>query len=294
MISSYLFFSKVSMIKSYAEQKKYLFKAIKRNFQLYFSWFIILLPITLYVKDYFRNGISKGILLLVWNFLLGDTFIASWFIMALIIGLLIIFYLTRKFNNKIVFAFATLVYVLCILTSNYGNLGFMSVFHGILTWWHPYNSFTAGMVWIIAGKLFVDNRNIFYFGLIKQCWMLVIALILLYVEQVGIICLGSSYANDCYFMLIPLCLLIFACILRIHLKGGKAKRLRAFSTITYCLHASFAKIPAFLLLMMGFSKDTFSASVLKWIITILGCICVTLVVVNLERVKFFKWMKYLH
>lgn len=294
MISSYLFFSKINIIKSYTEQKKYLFKAIKRNLQLYLSWFIILIPITFYVKDYFKSGILKGILLLIWNFLSGDTFIASWFIVALIIGLFIVFYLTRRFSNRIVFICSLLVYILCILTSNYGNLASMSAIRGILTWWLPYNSFTAGLVWIIAGKLFADNRDTFYFGPVRQNWIILLTIYLLYLEQIGILYLGSSYANDCYFMLVPLCFLLFASILRVHLTSNNAKQLRVFSTITYCLHASLAKIPALLLLMLGLPKDTFPMSIIKWIITIIGCVCVTLIVNKIERFKRFKWIKYLH
>lgn len=294
MISSYLFFSKINIIETYGEQKKYLFKAIKRNLQLYLLWFIILMPITFYIRNYFKEGILNGILSLMWGFLTGSTFIASWYIMALIIGLIIVFYLTRKFNNKFVIVLSILIYIFCVLTSNYANLVIMNAFHSLLTYWTPYNSFTASIIWIVAGKIFAENKNIFYFGVIKQKLLIVLALVLLYLEQIFILYLNSSRANDFYFMLVPLCLLLFAFLLKIDLKSNKAKQLRAFSTITYCLHASFAKVPSLLFLMLGLPFSTFSMSIVKWLLTIITCICATFVIIKFEKVKFLRWLRYLH
>lgn len=223
MISSYLFFSRINLIKSYEEQKNYLHKAIKRNLQLYLLWFIILSPITFYIRDYFKNGLLNGISILIWNFIAGSTFIASWYIMALVIGLITVFYLTKKFNNKSVIILSILIFIFCVLTSNYGNLPVMQMTHGLLSYWTPYNSFTAGIIWIVAGKIFAENENIFYFGATKQKIIIVIMIVLLYLEQILIVYLNSSYATDFYFMLVPLCLALFALLLKTNLKNSRAK-----------------------------------------------------------------------
>ncbi|QDJ23960.1 acyltransferase family protein [Pediococcus pentosaceus] len=223
MISSYLFFSRINLIKSYEEQKNYLHKAIKRNLQLYLLWFIILSPITFYIRDYFKNGLLNGVSILIWNFIAGSTFIASWYIMALVIGLITVFYLTKKFNNKSVIILSILIYIFCVLTSNYGNLPVMQMTHGLLSYWTPYNSFTAGIIWIVAGKIFAENENIFYFGATKQKIIIVIMIVLLYLEQILIVYLNSSYATDFYFMLVPLCLALFALLLKTNLKNSRAK-----------------------------------------------------------------------
>ncbi|KRN94726.1 acyltransferase family protein [Pediococcus stilesii] len=294
MISSYLFFSRINMLKTYEERKRYLCKAIRRNLQLYLLWFVILSPITLYIRGYFEKGLLIGLLTLVWNFFVGSTFIASWYIMALIIGLTVVFYLTTRFSNLVVFSIGILTYAFCVLTSNYGKLAIMTTFHDLLLYWTPYNSFTAGIIWIIAGKIFAENKNAFYFGIKKQKIIISGMVLLLYLEQILIVRLNSSHTTDFYFMLVPLCLSLFALLLNTNLHNSRAKQLRAFSTVTYCLHASFAKIPSLFFLMLGLSNDTFLISLVKWIMTIIVCACITLLIIKLEKFKFFQWMKLLH
>lgn len=294
MISSYLFFSKISIIETYEERKKYLLKAVKRNLQLYLLWFIILSPITFYIRNYFKNGFFNGILTIVWSFITGSTFIASWYIMALIIGLTIIFYLANKFDNKSIFILSILIYTFCVLLSNYGDLPLMHVFHNMLAYWTPYNSFTAGIIWIVAGKMFAENEDLFYFGARKQKLVILSAVILLYLEQTLIVYLKCSHTNDFYFMLVPLCLALFASFLKMDLKSSRAKKLRAFSTITYCLHASFAKVPSLLFLILGLPVGTFPISIIKWILTIITCVLATFIIVKLEKIRILKWLRYLH
>lgn len=299
LISSYLFFKKIKLIGRYGEQKKYLNKTVNRNLMLYLSWFILLSPITFYIRNYFSHGILYGVITILWNFVFGSTFIASWYISALVIGLTIIFYASHFFSEKVIFWCSVICFFFCVLVSNYGELGVVQN----LIWknlrslpilWTPHNSFPAGLFWIVTGKMFAEKDNFFWFGKDKQKYILLFSLIALYFEQGIINFLHSSFTNDFYFMLMPTCLALFAWVLHVNIDVKNAKTLRAFSTITYCLHASFAKIPALVLLYLGLSKSTFAMSLVKFVITLVFCVIITEIILHLEKYKGWKWLKYLH
>ena len=95
VISSYFLFSKINLTEKYDEQKLILKKYIFRNLKLYAFWFIALLPITLYYRKWFDAEIFVGFFKFVKAVLFQSTFRASWYIMATIIGTIIVFYLSK-------------------------------------------------------------------------------------------------------------------------------------------------------------------------------------------------------
>lgn len=294
MISGYLFFTKIKIKSSHKSKWNYLNKMVLRNLKLYAFWMIILWPITYTYRKYDQFNQIKGTFNLIWNFLFGSTFIASWYLSALVIGLIIVFWLSLHLNSWQVFLVTLPAYFLCVMTSNYSKLDFMHFFTD--SWlrqssfiWAPYNSFAVALVWISISKLFVDYPNFIFLGRSKQRILLIPCIILLYVEQLIIVNLNSYSKNDCYFSLIPLCCVIFSIILHTSINLKNTKILRHFSTITYCLHASLNKL---ITSSFNISTTNFGYAFFFLLITVFFCVVITLAITKLQNFKYLQWLKY--
>lgn len=270
MISSYFFFKNKTDLK----------KFVTRNLKLYLFYFVLLFPIIFI--EYKKYSGNFGIYIIK-NFFLGSTFPASWYIMALIIGITIIYIVSNKLNinNYITLIISFIIYIICCLNSNYANLEILNIH-----FFKSYNSFLVSFIWIVIGKSFAENEN-------KLCTQnmriiavkLLISLVLLYIESFYInkfkLC---SNSNDCYIFLIPVSLYIFKIILKLNYSLKNAKFYRTFSTITYCLHISIGKI------LYIFMKNT----TIEFFLVIIICYIITKIIISLENQKYFKWLKYSH
>ncbi len=119
IISSYFLFNKLS---NSSNPKEVIINFIKRNLKLYLFWFIVLLPITFMTREYYNYGFIEAIRKILIDFLLSSTFIASWYIMALLQSVLIVYILSKKIPDKVLLAFSMIIYLVCCLFSNYQNL----------------------------------------------------------------------------------------------------------------------------------------------------------------------------
>lgn len=250
---------------------------ILRNLQLYLCWFIILLPLTLYVRRnvYFSNGFWLNILTIIRSTIFGSTFVASWFIMATIIGVLIIYSLNRLFqnNNFILFLISVSVFAIVSIASSYQ---FAIADTSLLSTINAYNyifgnlvlSFPAAIFWTFIGKLFSEGK-IKLKSTVFSIILTLISAVALYIEWKCIISLSSSYNNDSYFMLAPLCIFLFLCIEKIKpFHWIHSIRFKRMSTVIYVLHGSlevaFSKV---ILILFGFSVP-----LLSFIITLISCL----------------------
>ena len=249
IISSYFLFSKIKDA-SIDKQKTIFKKFVVRNLQLYTCWFIILLPVTIYFRkeQYFSNGIIENILNIIRSILFGSTFAASWFITATIIGAFIIYWLSRLLKNDIwVFIISLFAFCVVSLSSSYETviadtfLGtaidtYNYIFGGLVC------SFPAAIFWIFIGKLFAEQKlKIESFGLLIL--LVICAGVALFVEWKFVMSLDGSYNNDSYFMLAPLCVLLFLCVEKIEPKHWKySVYFRRLSTVIYVTHISLRPI----------------------------------------------------
>lgn len=288
MISSYLFFERISALES-SEQNKYLRRFFKRSLKLYFFWFIVLFPTSFifFYSSWFNNGFLKGILRFVEQFLFSYTFaIPSWYIMATIIGVLIVYSMNRlklKWVLPIV-GFGT--YIICCITSNYETLFSQDgLFNNIIIGGgklKPQNSFLVSLIWVYIGYYFVNHR------IRVKLYMIPICLILLYIEYFIINKkIGIPESQDNYIMLVPLCVLLFVYILGLNVKYTHCVTLRKMSTIIFCFHHPFATVVNILLLHKGIETGF-----LNFTITIIVSLLVCCIIFKLEKNKYFKWLKY--
>ena len=87
-ISGFLFFRKWPPVTAGSEErKKRLLHFLKRSARLYFSWMILLMPITIKYWSWYGYSLQKSVLLFIMNIFLGETFVNSWFLPALMLGM---------------------------------------------------------------------------------------------------------------------------------------------------------------------------------------------------------------
>lgn len=291
IFSGYFLFSKVaakgnsvSIIKNFCT----------RNFKLYMVWFILLFPITAHIRKYFEMKPAKFVGELLLQFFLGSTFRASWFLSSLVIGGVIVWVLSEKLTDNEIIGVGIVLYILCCLTSNYyGFFNEESVLHRINELYPTeiYNSFPVSIIWMSIGKSFVNKEQ----SRIKheKMW-LIFFIILLFGEKILIEKFVNAEHNDCFFMLIPVCWLLFDILRSVDLLKPKyAVEIRAFSTIAYCVHTSIGVAFAAILKRCFIDTNEMPGSMFLYFVTVLSIIAFTKAVVILEE-KGWKWLSYLH
>lgn len=146
VISSYLFFKRVE--NNQETEIASLIHYLKRMLLFYLFWFIVMLPMTIVVRKWYLHF---DVIKFLRSFFLSSTFRGSYFIMALIIGVPIIFYL-RKVIHPIAIMFITftihLLFQHPIITPIIGGGKFLHF------------SFLPNLIWISIGFILTSFKNI--------------------------------------------------------------------------------------------------------------------------------------
>lgn len=296
LFSGYFFFRRMDKIPV-TKKTSFLLKNLKRYLQLYLIWFIITLPVTIKVRGYFQHGLIQGLSTFINNFLFGSTFIASWYIMGLIIGIPLIYGLSKFLNKWVLFLITFFLNIYCVLLTNYGRTEIGNALwewtKSIFSGYSPYLSFVVGLMWLVLGKLFADGDLKILVNHHTK-YLAILSLGCLYVEAYITSRLQISLYTDCYIMLIPVCTLFFGWILTTHFHISRSKELRAFSTIAYCFHASFAVVLKYVLITVGVHILRFRQSVVIWLLTVIVSWILTLLILRLETVSSLKWLRLSH
>lgn len=247
LMTSYFLFRKFAKCDNASEQRMVIKAFVVRNLKLYGFWFLLLLPYTLYLRRnvYLSGAVWEGLKNLIKDFLFSSTFAASWFIMASVIGVLLVF-LVSKWNNKILLFLSILVYIVVVGRSSYmpivKEINWLS--EGLTIYQKlfgtPVLSFPASLFWIVCGKCFADGT--FQPKKVPCGIITVLSAILLYGEWNFVQHLTGSMSCDCYFMLPGICLGFFGwflCQKDIQMKSSVY--LRRCSTVIYASHATIIR-----------------------------------------------------
>ena len=277
VFSGYFLFNKIGNkegVEHFSVVKNYVVRLLK----LYFVWFVLLLPITLLLRNYFANGLGDGIVRLIKGFFLGSTFRASWYLMALIIGTLIVFGLARAVNNKVIIFVGLILYICCSLLSNYSAFGYRLKIIKEIGEIYPniFNGFSVSIIWIAIGKQFAENKSNLNIKL--DAVIFVLSLVFLLAENKVIVNYKLSTSgrqnNDCYLMLLPVCYSLFILVQAWNVKLRNRDLITFFrisSTIIYCLHASLISVIGTVFLCIFLSGSSVTLSIILYILTV--CIC---------------------
>ena len=302
MMTSYFFFLKQSRLDSPQAKKNELKKYCKRILKLYLFWFVLLLPLTIFFNKWYV-GVGPGLLVdVVQSFLFGNTFKASWFLMASLLSIMLVWYLSQRLKPGVMLIIGLVLYLFCCMTSNYFHLceripyftgfydGYMSVFK------KPYHSFPVAFVFVVIGKYLADHQA--FISNRKLVWLIVISFITLLGECVLVMNNHWVSRGDCYISLLPLSVALFMMLGQNYVKvHANAMKLRKCSTIIFCSHYSIA------LLVLHFLKSAMPqvqvlsfdvCNLLTFVITLGICLVLCKLLLWLESQDHFGWVKYSH
>lgn len=240
--SGWFFFQKSETCQTKQERQAVLRRFLKRNLLLYGFWFAVLLPVTVHAREWFSGSLTEGLLRFAQSLFFNSTFRASWYIMALCIGMSLSLWLARRMRPGTQLLVTLPVYLLCCLFSNY--YGFAARWDGLMEAYHGYirvfrslcNSFPVSLFWLALGRYFARERR--RFGKKRLAvWTLASAAAL--VGEYLLICrYGSANSDDAYLMLVPLCAGVFLLARDAQWKGRAGFPPASVSTVIYAAHAS--------------------------------------------------------
>lgn len=295
MMSSYFFWSKAA-VATHRERRMLLRTLLKRNMRLYCFWFVALLPVTLYIRGYFSAGLLPGLADMIHNFLFYSTFRASWYIVALCIGMVILYLLHGRVPDWLVLLIFFGIYLaMCLLTNYYGLVKgiepFMAFAEGYKKVFITYcNNFMASVFWVLLGKMFAQGR----IRLTKNHGLALsmISFALVCVEHV-LVRQGNlqSSVTDYYFFTAPLCIGVFSLLCSCEVSCIWAPTLRKLSTVTYVLHSSLLVITSFLLRRLLRMEGVW-ADLTEFAVVVAMCGVIGLSLIKLQNHPYFRWLKW--
>lgn len=301
IISSYLFFLKQCTLSSWRERYKGLKKYAKRILLLYLFWFLLLFPFTIYYREWYVDFCPDKLITIARSFFFGSTFVASWFLMASLVGVTIVWLLSSlKVKNSVILAIGIVIYMLCCLVSNYYNLlshcpSFVKAYTcytDIFT--QPFNSFPCSILFVGIGKILAEKElspsN-------KLLWIvLFFSMVLLYVELYITQHYFKAYYDDCFLLLPVACACIFMLIGQSSPRktGYDTIKLRTYSTIIYCCHGTLLSIMNSVLNFIKMNEINCIIQFAMFFITIFLSIAICELLMRLERRRYFGWLRYSH
>ncbi|MBR6047964.1 MAG: acyltransferase family protein [Bacteroidaceae bacterium] len=284
IIGSFFFFSK-------SPDKKTLKKYIIRIAKLYVIWFVIDIPLT-YVNrfhndQYFVENIYK----LIRSFFISSTFSGSWYLTASIEGTILVYLLSKRLNNILIFLFCFILYILSVMFTFYSSF----LPNDIVLWIYKHlgllsNTFFSSSIFIILGKIIADNKetsfhrkNIISIGLVVSFSLALSEVIFTIPYRKTIFA-----STDSYLSLIPLGFFIALWILSHEIVSKKSYlKLRNYSTIFYFIHFSFVWIFFFI------NKHYFNIDpIIIYLSTVVCCTVFAEFIINVSRIPKFTWLKY--
>ena len=306
IISSYLFFLKQSTLSTRKERCHGLRKYAKRILMLYLFWFVLLLPCTIYYREWYVDFGPEKLLVIARSFFFGSTFIASWFLMASLMGVAIVWLLASwKMRNGWIIGSGAAIYVLCCLVSNYnealkGCPHFLEAYQTYVNLFTlPFNSFPCSILFIGIGKLLAERQ---FAPSGKMLWcVLGVSMVLLYVEFFITQHYFKAYYDDCFFMLPATCTCIFMLIgqSRPCKMNVDTKKLRSYSTVIYCCHGTILSLGHSLEHLIlngnnGIKAPSAIVPILLFLIAIALSVSLAEIIMTLEHRRHLGWLRYSH
>ena len=267
----------------------------KRIAVLYLAWFIVLLPVTFYVRlDRWSLAGWWGI---VKSLLFGSTFPASWFFSALLICVALV-YVGRKVlaDGWLVLVSTPLFILTCFCTS------YPSVFEQCLwlekmkqilvqCFGFPGTNFCAGLLWVAIGAYLANAGRKCLQTYMSWLWLaLIVGCVLLFAEWFIVMRAGNGGNNSGLFTLPIVVVPIFLLVRESDLKCNCTNEMRRFSIIAYPLHYSIILCTAGVLRLIGIADRI---GFIRFAVGLIGCLIAYRLICVLEN-RGVKIVSYLH
>ena len=296
MISGYFFFGKVNSCDNMKQKKAYLKKSVGHNLKLYLFWFILLLPLTFYVRGYHTMGVFGGAWHLVRDFLFGSTFQSSWYITALIMGFALVLFLSQKLPQHALVIIGIIFYIPSLLSSNYAFV--LEYFDSLKAigeslsqiFLLPCRNFSVGILYIVMGKYLVEKN---YEGKTKRYIItFLLAFSALVAEYLALRFSGVEIIETDCFIAVPFAAYYLCKVfLTLDISCKVSQTLRKISTVSYCAHMAVFMVVGKCFKVFGLSDWQ---NVLHFVITLVFTQVLALVLIRLAENKKLKFLKYSH
>ena len=296
MISGYFFFGKVNSCDNMKQKKAYLKKSVGHNLKLYLFWFILLLPLTFYVRGYHTMGVFGGAWHLVRDFLFGSTFQSSWYITALIMGFALVLFLSQKLPQHALVIIGIIFYIPSLLSSNYAFV--LEYFDSLKAigeslsqiFLLPCRNFSVGILYIVMGKYLVEKN---YEGKTKRYIItFLLAFSALVAEYLALRFSGVEIIETDCFIAVPFAAYYLCKVfLTLDISCKFSQTLRKISTVSYCAHMAVFMVVGKCFKVFGLSDWQ---NVLHFVITLVFTQVLALVLIRLAENKKLKFLKYSH
>lgn len=297
ILSGYFAFANLDPIQDKLEKKRKMLCITQRFLKLYLFWFILLLPYTLYLRKYFDEGFFHGMLIMIQNFFLGSTFRGSWYIMATILGIIIIYGLSGRMSNASLLLVTVPIYLYATVFTEFSaeiqsvpalrtiSNGYERIFGT------PCFTFLIALLYIALGKIIADcppeKRKCS-----KYTVLFVVCLLGLLLEY-GLRRRNAAFPFDCdcLIMLAPTAFFFVMSIFNVQIAVKNAKVMRKLSTVIYCSHMVMLAVVSKALQIAHISD---SVNILKYLLTLAVTACLGLVILKLEKVRGLRFLRYSH
>ena len=287
--SGFLFFSKLQGL-SEADEKSRLKKYVLHIIKMYLVWCVIWIPwkaLNFYNLGHFNLSDGAGYL---WNVIFCSGGDALWYLNALALGIMLVYFLQKKVGGTPTLIIASIVYIIGVMISSWYNIfgnnpigNFYYKLFGTTD-----NGLFTGFIYISIGMAIANKKNTNTF----INWIMSgILFALLVAEAVLIRKCALNYNDVCNLFTMPIFIYFLFCgILSITCKGNKYIHLRNYSTLIYLSHTFIIRC---LKLLLGVIKVNLPYTIMFLMVLILS-LGFAVTIDYLARVKKFGWCKLLY
>lgn len=272
VISAFLFFRKAR----YAEhQSALVLHFMKRLAILYGFWCVVWSPIIYIQKDYFHPMSAAAPLLVLRDFFFGNMFDASWFLGALLVGVPMVWGLSRAFKKDVlVMVIPVLVYLYLQFVNDLPE-AWTEPYRLYESFKDPHLAFPGGLLWIAIGYVLANKAVVKWMDNLKNgfAWIaaLVFLVLILFVPIIPrVLCVTSLF--------------IAAYTWQLPEHPQLYRRFRTYSILFYVIHDCFKKIPKQL---FGWENGP-----VLFVVTLAFCFLASEVILRMKEMKGGGWLKY--
>ena len=272
VISSFLFFRKARYADGQLEK---ILHFLKRLSILYLFWCVVWSPIIYIQKDYFHPMSSLLPLYIMRDFFFGNMFDASWFLGALLVGVPLVWGLSRLLKKDVLVLIIPFGVYLYLQIVKYLPNGWDAPYNWYNDFKNPNLAFPGGLLWIAVGYVLANKKVVAWMEKIRNGWAWIAALLFLvltfFIPVVPkILCVAALF--------------VAAYTWQLPEHPQLYRRFRTYSILFYVIHDCFKKIPK---LLFGWENGP-----VLFLVTIAFCFLASEVIMRMKEVKGFGWLRY--
>ena len=301
MVSSFLFFRTVEQsvpVERIEDALEKLARYIGRSAKLYFFWFIFLIIPTAVLRDWFKLPWWDIVLTVPFRIVFGSTFVASWYLSASVVAMVILVMLRYRLRVQCrhIVAIAIAGYALALLFQPYTwvfGSGFQEAVELLANYWAPYNSFPVALFWMSLGLIFAANQE--QVKSFRKCFLVAMCLIgigFTYLERAALCTMDENLVTADVFLFLPIaCVPCFFLLLRCRAQIDRENAIlcRRTSTIIYCLHGTVSTCFRFVLNRM---VPNLPIGPFGGVATLATCFIAAGLILRLSKEPRLQWLKF--